>query len=227
MGCLFLSFLFLFSLYSNNLEDRVSSLEEEMGQVSTQPENRRFGASFTNGEFEKGWVGLQFFGGALYWHAKVGGTEYLYDLATQGKGKVETQNFDWDFGYRVGAAVRLPIVKWEVIGAYTHFGTQDYQGKGVIPPSLLVSLRGGIISCMQEAQSDYKIDYDNVQLNLHQSSFFSRLLGFGTSLGIKRAGIYQKQGVTYRGDGVIRVKDCCRFVGTGPSIGFNMKWHLL
>ncbi|QVL57727.1 MAG: hypothetical protein KFB93_01230 [Simkaniaceae bacterium] len=222
-----LSFIFLFSLYGGDLEERVASLEEEMEQVGTKTEGGGFGASFASGKFEKGWIGIQFFGGALYWHAKVGGTEYVYDLATGGSGKVETQSFDWDWGYRVGAGIRLPIVKWEVIGTYTHFGTQDNEGRGIIPPSLLVSLKGGVIPSIYEARSDYKIDYDNIELTLHQSSFLSRLLGFGTMVGVKRAWIDQKQGVTYRSREAIRVKDRCRFVGTGPNLGLNMNWHLL
>lgn len=222
-----LSFLITFSLFGNNLEERVSALEEEMGQVGTQTEGGNFGARFTTGEFEKGWVGFQFFGNALYWHAKVGGTEYVYELATGKKGKVETQRFDWDWGYQVGAGVLLPIVRWEIIGTYTHFGTQDHEGRGMIPPSLLISLKGGMIPSAQEARSDYKIDYDNIELNLHQSSFLSRLLGLGTSIGVKKTWIDQKQGVTYLGAIDTRVKDRCRFVGVGPMIGFNMKWHLL
>jgi len=227
MRLFLLSFLISFSLFAYDLEERVAALEEEMGQVSTQTEGGKFGASFTSGEFEKGWVGFQLFGSALYWHAKVAGTEYVYDLATGKKGKVETQRFDWDWGYRIGAGVRLPIVKWEVIGTYTHFGTQDHEGRGVVPPSLLISLKGGVIYSTQDVRSEYKIDYDNVELNLHQSSFFSRLLGLGTSIGVKKTWIDQKQGVLYRADIDTKVKDQCRFVGVGPMIGLNMKWHLL
>ncbi len=227
MRYLFLVLIYIFPLLGNDLENRVQLLEQKMDQVGTETEGGRFGANFTSGEFEKGWAGLQFFGGPFFWHAKVGGTEYVYDLATRGKGKIESQSFDWDWGYRLGAGLRLPILKWELIGTYTHFGTQDHEGRGVIPPSLLISLKGGIIPASQKATSDYKIDYDNIDLYLYQTSFFSRLLGLSSSIGLKRTWIDQKQGVTYIGDGVTRVKDRCRFVGTGPSIGLNMKWHLL
>ncbi|MDJ0651939.1 MAG: Lpg1974 family pore-forming outer membrane protein [Simkaniaceae bacterium] len=197
-----------------------------MGQASTKTDSGNFGASFTSGEFEKGWVGFQLFGSALYWHAKVGGTEYVYDLATGKKGKIETQRFDWDWGYRVGAGVRLPIVRWEIIGTYTHFGTQDYEKRGIVPPSLLIFSKGSVISSTQDARCEYKIEYDNIELNLHQNSFFSRLLGLAAAIGVKKTWIDQKQGVTYQGDVDTKVKDWCRFVGLGPMIGLNIKWHL-
>lgn len=215
-----LFFLISFSLFAYDLE-------EEMGPVSTKTDSGKFGAGFTSREFEKGWVGFQLFESTLYWHAKVGGTDYVYDLATRKKGKAETRKFDWDWGYRIGAGVSLPIVKWEIIGTYTHFGTQDHGGKRVIPASPLISLKEGVISSTQDARSDYKIDYDNIEFSLHQSSFFSRLLGSATAIGVKKTWIDQKQGVTYQGDVATKVEDRCRFVGVGPMIGLNMKWPLL
>ncbi len=227
MRYLFLLIICMFPLFGDIMEERVQVLENEMEKVGIKTDDGGFGANFASGEFEKGWVGLQLFGGPLYWHGKVGGTEYVYDFTTKGKGKVESQSFDWDWGHRIGASLRLPIVKWEIIGTYTHFGTQDHEGRGTIPPSLLVSLKGGSIPSSQEATSDYKIDYDNIDLGLHRSSFLSRFFGLGSSIGVKRTWIDQKQGVNYWGETLIRVKDRCRFVGTGPSLGFTLKWYLI
>lgn len=227
MRYLFLSFLILFSIYGDDLEERISTLEGEMKQVGVTNESGSFGASFTSDEFERGWVGLQLFGFPLYWHAKVGGTEYVYELVTRSKGKVETQPFDWDWGYRIGASLRLPIVKWEVIGVYTHYGTQDKEGKGVVPPSLLVSLKGGVVPTHLKASSDYKIDYDNISLSIERGSFLSRLFGLSSELGLRKAWIDQKQGVTYEGAQRVRIKDQCYFEGIGPFLGLKLKWYLL
>lgn len=227
MRYLFLLIFGFFPLFGNDLEDRISILEQEMKQVGVTNEADTFGARLPSDTFEKGWVGLQFSGAPLYWHAKVGGTEYVYELATGTKGKVETQSFDWDWGYRLTASLRLPIVKWEIKGVYTHFGTQDNEGRGVVPPSLLVSLKGGMIPPHLRATSDYKIDYDNVALSLEQSSFLSRLLGFSTEMGLRKAWIDQKQGVTYEGKEKVRIKDRCHFLGIGPFLGLKFHWYIL
>ncbi|MCB1110479.1 MAG: hypothetical protein KDK64_05815 [Chlamydiia bacterium] len=175
-----------------------------------------------NPSFERGWVGVEIFGGPLYWHAKVGGTEYVYSLA-KGKGAVESQSFDWDFGYRLGGGVFLPLFKWEVLGIYTHYGTQDSEGKGVTPPSLLVKLKGSGQVFSHQVKSTYHIDYDALSLELQRSSFLGRLLGLGSSLGVKQTWIEQNQKVIYRES---TVKDRCRFRGMGPLLGMHLNWPL-
>ncbi|MCP5505559.1 MAG: hypothetical protein H7A38_01580 [Chlamydiales bacterium] len=227
MRYLFFSIFIISHLFGNGLEDRISILEQEIKQVGTTNEAGTFGASLQSDTFEKGWIGLQLHGAPLYWHAKVGGTEYVYELTTGSKGKVETQSFDWDWGYRLEAFLRLPIVKWEIEGTYTHFGTQDKEGRGIVPPSLLVSLKGGVVPPHLFAISDYKIDYDNVALSVEQSSFLSRLLGFSTEMGLRKAWIDQNQGVTYEGNEKVRIKDHCRFLGIGPFLGLKLRWYIL
>ncbi|MCB1115118.1 MAG: hypothetical protein KDK71_01505 [Chlamydiia bacterium] len=227
MRYLFFTFLISLYLYSDALEDRVFQLEQEMKEVGITNESGTYGAGFTSAEFEKGWIGLQFFGSPLYWHAKVGGTEYVYEFATNGSGKEEAHSFDWDWGYRFGSFIRLPIVKWEIIGTYTHFGTTDKEGRGVLPPSLLISLKGGATPPHYKATSDYKIDYDNVALTLAQSSFLSRLFGIGTEIGVRKTWLEQRQGVTYEGVEKVRLKDRCRFEGIGPQLGLKLHWYLL
>ncbi|WP_316359690.1 Lpg1974 family pore-forming outer membrane protein [Candidatus Neptunichlamydia sp. REUL1] len=215
------------SLFAEKMERRVDVLEHQMGEVGTKTPSGEYGAQLANATFERGWVGVELFGSPLYWHAKVGGTEYVYSLVS-GKGKVESQSFDWDFGYRLGAGVFLPIVKWEVLGTYTHFGTQDTEGRGVIPPSLLVNLRGSFFVFSQSVKSSYDIDYDTVSFELKRSSFLGSLLGLGSSLGVKQGWIDQKQSVTYSAfqEELTKVKDRCRFRGVGPLLGMNINWHL-
>ena len=119
-------------------------------------------------------------------------------------------------------------MKWEVLGTYTHFGTHDTEGRGVIPPSLLVNLKGSFFVFSQNVKSSYDIDYDAVSLELKRSSFLGSLLGLGSSLGVKQAWIDQKQWVTYNAfqEELTKVKDRCRFRGVGPLLGMNINWHL-
>ncbi len=220
-----LCFIFLtFPLFGAEIEERIATLEEQMGQVGEQTADAGYGARFAPTGFTRGAAGAEFFGGVLYWHAKVGGTDYVYSLINQ-KGRGATQSFDWDFGYRVGASIRIPIVSWEIVGTYTHYGSQDTEGRGVIPPSLLINLKGGMIVSSQKALSSYKLGYDKIVLELKQSSFLSRFFGLGTTIGLKQSWIDQTQKVTYEPD-TLKVKDRCRFRGLGPRAGFNAKWYL-
>ncbi len=216
-----------FPLFAEKMETRVGVLEQQMGNIGTHPPSSDYGSQIANATFERGWIGIELFGGPLYWHAKVGGTEYVYSLAS-GKRKEESQSFDWDLGYRLGVGVFLPIVKWEVLGTYTHFGAHDTEGRGIIPPSLLVNLRGSFFVFNQSIKSSYDIDYDAVSLELKRNSFLGSLLGLGSSLGVKQAWIDQKQWVTYSAfqQDLTKVKDRCRFKGVGPQLGMNMNCHL-
>ncbi|MBF5059296.1 Lpg1974 family pore-forming outer membrane protein [Candidatus Neptunochlamydia vexilliferae] len=224
-----ISLIFLaLPLIGAEIEERITALEEQMGQVGEQTADAGYGARFAPTGFTRGSAGVEFFGGALYWHAKVGGTEYVYSLINQArgqKGRVASQRFDWDFGYRIGAGVRIPLVSWEIVGTYTHYGSQDHEGRGVPPPSLLINLKGEGIVSSQRATSSYKIDYDKIVLEIKRSSFLSRLFGLGTTIGLKQSWIDQTQKVTYKPE-VFKVKDRCRFRGLGPRIGLNAKWHL-
>ena len=105
-----ISIFCILPLFAEQMEKRVGDLEHQMGEVGTKTPDGAYGAQLANATFERGWVGLDLFGGPLCWHAKVGGTEYVYSLAS-GKEKMESQSFDWDFGYRLGVGVFLPIVK--------------------------------------------------------------------------------------------------------------------
>jgi hypothetical protein len=75
--------------------------------------------------------------------------------------------------------------------------------------------------------SDYKVDYDNVALSIEQSSFLSRLFGLSSELGLRKAWIEQKQGVSYEGEDRVRIKDQCHFEGVGPFLGLKLRWYLL
>ncbi|MCB1107121.1 MAG: hypothetical protein KDK76_03390 [Chlamydiia bacterium] len=208
-------------LFGGEIDQRVEVLEKEMKEIRLETKAE------CGGEFERGWIGGKVFGDILYWHAKVGGTEYVYRLLND-DGRVESQSFDWDFGYRVGVGIFLPIVKWEVSGSFTHFGTKDTEGRGVIPPSLFINLKGGMLVSSQDAVSSYEIGCDALSVELKQGSFLSRVLGINFSLGAKQTWIEQVQKVTYRtgGEDLLRVKDRCRFQGLGPQFGVMAHVHL-
>ncbi|NGX50982.1 MAG: hypothetical protein K1060chlam2_00836 [Chlamydiae bacterium] len=161
---------FTLSLFSSELDERVNALERKMGEVGMKSADGTFGARFAPETFQRGWIGLFFSGRALYWSAKVGGSEALFTLARNSLGLQESGGdegtlFDWDWGYRVGAGVHLPLVGGTLAGSYTHFGTEDRRDR---------------------------IDYDSVDIELRSSSFLSRFLGMETLLGARRVWLDQE-----------------------------------
>lgn len=226
-------FVFLvFPLFAQEMEERITALEAQMEQIGEQTASSGYGARFASDSFSRGAVGIDVFGELLYWNSNVGGTDYVYKLVNQArggeKGGEERQSFDWGVGYRLGAGIHIPLVSWEVVGTYTHYGSQDRSGRGTAPPSLLINLKG-INPSSQKVTSSYKIDYDDAVLELKRTSFLSRLLGLGTTVGVKQSWIDQVQAVTYESgqQNFLKVKDRCRFSGIGPRIGIKAKWHLL
>jgi hypothetical protein len=214
------------SLFSGELEERLSSLEDQMKEVGGKTPEGTFGASFASETFERGWVGIGFSGSVLYWHAKVGGSEYAYSLARSSlgfplDGEEKNQNFGWDWGYRLGLGMHLPIVRWDIVGNYTHFGAVDKISHG---KDLFVNLKGSHFLPSDHVKSHYKIDYDAVDIALHFSSFLSRFFGMETFWGARNTWIDQKQAAHYSND---HVKDHCDFHGIGPRVGGSLKWHLL
>ena len=222
---------FLNGLFATSAEIRLQALERKLEEMRSQNGSSRDGMKLQKRTFERGWVGAELFAGPIYYRATVGGTEYIYRLA-RGKEKVSSKDFDGDFGFRVGIGAFLPIVKWEVLGTYTHFGIQDTEGKGEIPPSLLVNLKGGYYVFSEKVKSTYRIDYDGVDLSLKRSSFIGSVFGLGSSLGAKKVWIHQDQRVSYtsRENARVWVKDRCCFEGIGPLLGMNLKlnffWNL-
>ena len=218
--------LFTFPLFSAELEERVSVLEAQMGEVGEETPEGTFGASFAPETFERGWIGIFFSGNVLYWHAKVGGSEYAYSLARNSlgfplEGEEKSQNFGWDWGYRLGLGVHLPVVGWDIVGNYTHYKVEDRESPG---GDLFINLIGGDFPPSEHVKSYCKIDYDVVDLELRSSSFLSRFFGIETFLGVRNAWIDQVQAVHFSN---YHVKDRCCFNGIGPRAGGSLKWHLL
>ena len=213
-------------LFSSELEDRISALEAQMSEVGTKTPEGGYGARLTTESFQRGWVSICFSGEALYWNTKLGGNEYVYDLArkyiglsSEKKEELEEQNFDWDWGYRGGVALGLNFIGWDLVGNYTHFKTQDIQS---CPKDLFLYFNDS--ASLEDTHSFYKIVYDSVDVELKRSSFLSRFFGMGTSLGMKIIWIDQAQEVSSTS---YHLKDHCFFHGLGPRLGGHLKWHLL
>lgn len=155
--------------------------------------------------------GLQLLGTPLYWKVQVDGTEPIYPFVTGKKKKEEVEHFDWSFGYRLGVRALFPILRWELIGTYTHFDTQDYK-----------SIKRDVFFT-QGALCDHQIDYKNIDLGLYRPLFFSRFLALGTSFGVKKTSIVQEKKMIYQGVIEKKIQDRLLLVSMGPMIGVNVR----
>lgn len=222
-------------LWGVDLEERVATLEERMGQVSTETPNQTFGANFAPENFQKGWIGLFLVGEVLYWHPKIGGTEYAYNLLgsaigwdVPASGDVEDQDFDWGWGARAGLGLTFPSIGWEIIctGTWYRSNQTDHHSRSL--PSVLINLRGASFAPSSHVRSRYDLSFSDVLLELKKPYFLSRFLSTALSLGVKWNWVDQEQKLRYRlqQGQIYQVEDLCHFQGVGPRIGFNLQWHL-
>ena len=240
-----------------DMDSRVTSLEREMPQVRSdtakgncawcttaiaRPEVRGCGC-------HSWFITLD----VLYWHAKVGGTEYAYtDQDPVGslpiKGRTKDMDFSWDWGLRVGLGYNFDHDGWDTNFQYTWYETSGSDSTSAGLNSSIIPLRGSsdIVSTSdnsgdfvfcRSAKSQYELDYSAIDLELGRAYFVSCKLSFRPHWGLKSAWIDQEQIVRYTGkepDGTnfglgvntVQIKDTCDFWGLGPRAGVQSKWHL-
>ena len=110
-----------------DMDSRVSQLEKQMSQVRTENPMGTYGANTASARPDlvdgNGWF---FTADVLYWHGKVGGTDYAYsdqDPTAQLpiKGRNKDISFDWDWGLRAGVGYRFEHDGWDLSAQYTLF----------------------------------------------------------------------------------------------------------
>ena len=131
-----------------DMDSRVSQLEKQMSQVRTENPMGTYGANTASARPDlvdgNGWF---FTADVLYWHGKVGGTDYAYsdqDPTAQLpiKGRNKDISFDWDWGLRAGVGYRFEHDGWDLSAQYTLFDSNGSDSTVAGPNSSLVPLRG-------------------------------------------------------------------------------------
>ncbi|MBY0529145.1 MAG: hypothetical protein K2P51_03040 [Rhabdochlamydiaceae bacterium] len=109
-----------------NAEDkRMSSFDKRLSALEAQPQVEK---RYNPPEFLT--YGFQFSADALYWQARENGTAYALKnyLGSDGihsqKQDMKNLSFDWDFGFRIGAAYIFPRDRWLLSSQWTHFDTK-------------------------------------------------------------------------------------------------------
>lgn len=240
LGFFVFSFFPLFT--EDNLNIRISDLEKQMLEVSTETMGGTYGAKFASSYGNTEGFHMEIFGEALFWQAKVGGREYSYSSSNMKfpkpripfVGKIQEVNLDWDFGFRVGLGFLLSEENWNLNFVYTDFNTSNQTGGHQDWPEGFMGLTG-YLSPALKSSSSYKITYNNLDVNFGKNYFISSKLNIEPHIGLKSSWINQTQINNYlinlKQEDLIFfnsiLKDDCHYWGLGPKAGLGSQWFII
>lgn len=246
LGCMKKTYsYFLLSLFplsflagENNLEEQISSLEEKFNSITDCTVFGSLGPEFVSTKQALDGVGLYFTLDALYWKMFEGGTEFVYtdknniidqvaNLTTI-EGKSKKVDFNWNWGYRIGAAYTFPCSSW---GLYLNYTDLDNKGEksaqetpgGVLVPLYLTYTPAHSFS----AASRWKVDFSTLDLEFGRDFFVSCYLNLRPYVGIRGARINQHVRAHYVDfvdsiDTHVTLKN--NFSGIGLRGGLGSQW---
>lgn len=224
-----------------------ASLDQQMKQVRTMTEADTYGAKTADATFAPESNGFSLSVDLLYWYARIGGTDYVYtdDNLTSTlplNGNTQEIDFDWDFGFRIGAGYQFDHDCWDVKAVYTYFESSGDDSTNAGLNSSLIPLKGtsfiidgtdDSFTSSTKATSQLNFDYDDVQLDLGRAFFVSRYLSFRPSFGLKGTWIDFTQTSKYSGGNqagqpdvnTVTVSDEDDFSGMGIVAGLSSNWY--
>lgn len=244
--------LFTSTMIFADIDDRIDDLEWEMRQVSTSTPQDSLGASFASArpevDGEKAFITFDI----LYWHPKVGGTDFAYSfqpsieqtgsiLFPRANGRTKENSLSWDLGLKAGIGYNVPHDGWDIYGQYTWYQTNSTSSSSHSPPSALMPLNLFDVMLASKAKSFFNIAYQNVDISVARSYFISRMLSFRPFIGVKSTWLDLHQKVVYTASSLndflfpgpertvgldFKSKSGNHFWGIGPRIGFDSKWFL-
>lgn len=228
-----------------SMDDRVSELEQEMAQIGEQNALGNYGTKFTTAS-PKGKNGVYLFVDPLYWHTKVGGTEFAATeengsqvaqvILPQANGVLKGNDFNWDWGVRVGIGANFAHDCWDANINYTWYETN--QTTSVIKrfPAAVRTTRLAENIFAQSAKSSYNVNYNNVNLELGRHYFQSKTVSVQPHIGLKAAWLDLMQHIFYTitfptlnspFEGTqLKINDKSFLFGIGPRAGINAEWYV-
>ncbi len=192
------------------------------------------------------------FADALGWYASEQASAVWADIIKIGNNTssftAQDLDFDWDFGFRVGAGRNLEYDQWDTQLYWTWFRTDAHQSKRLSPE--FISVLGGVLvteeihpeffaadlssAFSQSATIRWSLLFNMIDWELGRNYWISKGLSLRPFIGIKGGWIHQSIHVKY--DNLIissaltdisaneQVKN--NFWGIGPVGGVNTKWKL-
>ncbi|MCP5504729.1 MAG: MOMP family protein [Chlamydiales bacterium] len=237
-----------------DMDDRLDILEKDMQEISARNPQNSLGASFTTSRFNT--VGNNWYTtlSLIYWHPKMGGTEYAYtntidsiDISISRPftisiqrpdpphGSVKENDFGWDMGLKVGLGYKTPHDSWDVYARYTWLNAEETKTNRKDPPSIFISLKSLAALISGHVKSSATIDYNNIDLELARAYFISPRLSVRPHIDLKTTWLNLKQNVTYTYSTYratplsgldFKVYHDCKLRGFGPRVGIDGKLFL-
>lgn len=212
-------FLATAAIAYQDLDDRLDALEQGMQEISARNPQGTIGAGFTTARPDTVGNNWFVFADVIYWHPKMGGTEYgiTYSpsdyvavppiippvaLTNRPDGGLKENDFSWDLGFKVGLGYKTPHDKWDVLARYTWFQshstsqTNKNHPAGIIATKLSTGLTPGF-SIVHHAKSTIDMDYNNADLELARSFFTSKNIAIRPHISLKGSWIDLEQRVRY------------------------------
>lgn len=161
----------------------------------------------------------------IYWHPKVGGTEYAYsdnspqlalspDLSEAHfplKGRTKDIDFDWDWGFKVGLGYNFKHDGWDALIEFTRLDSDGSDSTNSGLNGTIVPLRGtssitngtgaftGVFLYCSHAKSEFDVDYDRLDLEMGRNFYVSPKLALRPYAGLTAAWIELMQKTRYFG----------------------------
>lgn len=238
LGILFL-FFGVCQLFAS-IDERLETLQGKMEEVTMQTREGDYGAHFQTADPDvkgKDWFATF---DILYWHPKVGGTEYAATkngaVTTYPQiGRVKDHDFKWDWGFRAGLGGLLPHDQWDLCANFTFYENDDTSSTHKRAPATAYALKGFFGGNFSRAKTSFEIMYLNLDLELGRRYFMSRYLAFRPHLGVKAARIRLQQRARYNFSPLepgglageyYHVKNRSDSDGIGPRVGAQGTWFI-
>lgn len=253
-----------------DLDTRVHELEKKVDMMSTTTVMGTFGPKTALARPEPHGQGWFLSIDVLYWQTKVDGAEYVASDSSfantpiSAVGRLKEVEFDFEFGLKVGLGYNFFHDGWDMGLQYTYFDQNAGNKTGTSSPAILLPTTATLVIAetsygdiatgavtppifCTSATTDFKLDFDNLNLELGRNYFVSRNLSFRPHFGLKSAWIkidwdnrytggetaFSVQTpfnttINFRGLGLDTVYANINsdFWGLGPRAGVNSKWYL-
>lgn len=196
----------------SDLETRVNEIEKKIEMMSTTTSMGNFGSSLVSARAEPDGMGWSLSLDVLYWQTKMAGSTYCAindGLVNQPINFTLTPrepNFQWAWGFKLGAGYNFEHDKWDTKLQYTFFRNhaKDYVNPLSLPSAIMSPIlevgapitypsamafqeKNVIVSYADQAKASLKNRYDNLYLDLGRDFFVSKYLSMRPSFGAEAA----------------------------------------